>query len=106
MLKRDIQLEGGVQITENTKKPTDQRRPPAEKVKGVVYKVNCSCGSTYMGETHRTLEVRLKEHQRVVKSRQTNNGIAVHANNTQYSIQWDSAEVVCQEMHWHKRKVQ
>ena len=56
-----------------------------------------SCGSTYVGETGRT-----------DKSGQTTNGIAarVHANNTHHSILWDSAEVICRETHWHKRKVQ
>ena len=83
-----------------------KNRPPAEKVKGVVYQVKCSCGSAYIGETGRTLEIRLKEHQRAVKNRQTTNGIAVHANSTHHSILWDSAEVVCRESHWHKRKVQ
>ena len=29
-------------------------RPARYKVKGVVYKVDCSCGSTYVGETDRT----------------------------------------------------
>ena len=74
-----------------------KNRTPAEKVKRVVYKVNCSCGSTYVGEIGRTLEIRLKEHQRVVKSRQTNNGIPVHANSTQHNIQWarGNAEVIC-----------
>ena len=58
-------------------------------------------GSTYVGETGRTLELRLKEHQRAVKSRHSSNGIAVHTNSTQHSIQWhwDSAEVICRE--WH-----
>ena len=46
-----------------------------EKVKGVVYKVDCSCGSTYVGETGRTLEVRMKEHKRAVRMDQANNGI-------------------------------
>ena len=47
-----------------------------------------------------------RSYQRAVQRRQTNNGIAVHANSTQYNIQWDSAEVVCQEIHWYKMKVQ
>ena len=83
-----------------------KNRPTAERVKGVVYQVKCSCGSTYVGETGRTLELHLKEHQRAVKSRQTTNRIAVHANNTHHSILWDSAEVISRETHWHKRKVQ
>ena len=55
------------------------------------------CGSTYVGETGRTLELRLKEHQRTVKSGQTTNGIAVHANNTHHSILWDSAHTGTRE---------
>lgn len=82
-----------------------KNRPVAEKVKKVVFKLNCSCGSTYVGETGRTLELHLKEHQRTVKNKQTTNGIAVHANNSHHSIHWDSAEVICRGTHRHKRKV-
>jgi hypothetical protein len=39
-----------------------------EKKKGVIYKVLCRCSNnTYIGETGRTLDVRLKEHRRAVK---------------------------------------
>ena len=71
-----------------------KNRPTAEKVKGVVYDVKCSAAAPTW-ETGRTLELRLEEHQRAVKSRQTTNGIAVHANNTHHNILWDSAEVIC-----------
>ena len=53
-----------------------------EKKKGVVYKVDCSCGNTYIGETGITLDARLKEHQRAVKVNNRSNGTAVHVNNT------------------------
>ena len=79
-------------------------RPTREKVKGVVYKVDCSCGNTYIGETGRTLGVRLKEHKRAVRMDQPNNGIAVHANKTRHDILWDSAEVLEQETNWTKRR--
>ena len=46
-----------------------KNRPAEEKLKGVVYKVDCSCGSKYIWETCRTLDVRLKEHKRAVKIR-------------------------------------
>ena len=45
MLQRDIQIEGGVQIT--TKPAINvMNRPPIESVNGVVNKVSYSCGST------------------------------------------------------------
>ena len=56
---------------------------------GVVYKVECDCGYAYIGETGRTLNVRLKEHQRAVSHADDKNGIAVHANAyTKHTIQW------------------
>ena len=79
-------------------------RTVKEKIKGVIYRVMCSCGDTYVGETGRTLDVRLKEHKRAVRMDNQNNGIAVHANKTLHAIQWDSAEVLEQESNWYKRK--
>ena len=73
-------------------------------MKGVVYKVDCDCGDTYIGETNRTLEVRLKEHKRAVKTQLSNNGIAVHVNKTGHDIQWNSAQVIEQEPMWWKRR--
>jgi hypothetical protein len=60
---------------------------------------------TYIGETGRSLEVRLKEHKRAVKCGDTTNGISVHANTTGHSIQWGNAEVLDREQHWHGRKL-
>ena len=36
---------------------------PMEKQSKVVYRIPCSCGRVYIGETKRKLETRLKEHQ-------------------------------------------
>ena len=36
---------------------------PAEKQSKVVYQIPCSCGKTYIGETTRRLETRMKGHQ-------------------------------------------
>ena len=82
-----------------------KKRIPQERVKGVIYRVQCECGSTYVGETGRTLETRLKEHKRAVRYDDQNNGIAVHANNTCHTIQWGDAEVLDKEQNWSKRKL-
>ena len=79
-------------------------RTVREKIKGVIYIVKCSCGDTYVGETGRTLDVRLKKHKRAVKMDNQNNGIAVHANKTLHDIQWDSAEVLERKSNLYKRK--
>ncbi len=44
-----------------------KKRIPQEKIKGVIYRVQCECGSSYVGETGRTLETRLKEHKRTIR---------------------------------------
>ena len=82
-----------------------KRKIPIEQIAGVVYKVDCSCGQAYVGETGRSMDIRMKEHQRAVRQDSSNNGIAVHANKTMHSIQWDSAQVIHRETHWHRRKI-
>ena len=54
-----------------------------EEKRGVVYEVPCKeCHQTYIGETKRTLKVRLSEHKQAVKRGDTKNGIAVHPSRT------------------------
>ena len=36
---------------------------PLESKKGMICKINCARGDTYIGETGRTLEIRMKEHK-------------------------------------------
>ena len=67
---------------------------PEEKRRSVVYQVPCKdCSKTYIGETKRTLKVRLSEHKQAVKRGDPKNGIAVHAHESHHSIDWDGATV-------------
>ena len=67
---------------------------PEEKKRSVVYEVPCKdCGKTYIGETKRTLNVRLSEYKQAVKRGDPKNGIAVHAHESHHSIDWDGATV-------------
>ena len=67
---------------------------PEEKRRSVVYQVPCKdCSKTYIGETKRTLKVRLSEHKQAVKRYDPKNGIAVHAHESHHSIDWDGATV-------------
>ena len=79
---------------------------PENKKKGVIYEVPCAdCDCVYVGETGRSLEMRLKEHRYAVKSCDTKNGVAVHAWNNDHHVNWDAARVVAVEHHLTKRKV-
>ena len=70
-----------------------------------MYRIGCSCGKTYIGETGRNLDIRLKEHKRAVKMDNQNNGIVVHVNKTLHDIEWNNTEILEQESNWNKRKV-
>ena len=70
-----------------------------------MYSVECGCGEKYIGETGRTMNLRMKEHQRAVKYDNTLNGISVHANTTRHAIAWETNKVLHKEKDWNKRKV-
>ena len=59
-----------------------KQKMPEEKKKEVVYQVPCQdCPKVYIGETKRTLKIRISEHKQAVKKGDEKNGIAVHAHN-------------------------
>ena len=60
--------------------------------RNVVYEVPCrDCQLTYIGETKRTMKKRMTEHKYAVKTGDPKNGIAVHVQKTQHSIDWGAA---------------
>ena len=71
--------------------------PPAKK-KGIVYEIQCaSCKESYIGQTGRTLEHRLKEHQRSLSTTElvyNTSAVAVHALKTGHCIDWNNAKVI------------
>ncbi len=57
-----------------------------------MYEVPCKdCNKVYIGETKRTLKVRLWEHKQAVKRGDPKNGIAVYAHESHHAIDWDGA---------------
>lgn len=70
------------------------RKHQEERVQlGVVYKISCrSCNWTYVGETGRSLEQRIKEHKRMVKNMENERSeIAAHVLETGHSMNWEAA---------------
>ncbi len=72
--------------------------PPVEQV-GVIYKIPCmDCTKAYIGQSGRTLAMRLKEHQRAVQNGDVNaSAIAEHIWHDQHRIDWSAAEIVDSE---------
>ena len=67
-------------------------------VKGVVYSIPCAdCPATYIGETRRTLKVRMAEHKWAVKSKDSLNEIAVYVQKTAHNINWQDARILAKK---------
>ena len=54
----------------------------------------------HVGETRRTLRVRMAECRRVVKNKDPKNGIAVHVQKTAHTINWQEAKIFEREVNW------
>ena len=68
---------------------------PPDLQSKVIYKVPCSCGKAYIGETTRRLETRLKEHKDAcIKQVTDKSAIAEHAWNSHCPIKWEEASVL------------
>ena len=68
-----------------------------EKKSKVVYQVPCSCGETYIGETLRRLETRMKEHRDACqKGTLEKSALAEHAWENHHPIRWEETTVIDQ----------
>ena len=79
---------------------------PKDQVTGVIYQIPCECGDNYIGETSKTLNERLKEHQRAVRRMDNNNSVAVHVRDTGHNISWENAKIMLKEDNKMRRKRQ
>ena len=66
-----------------------------ERSSGVVYEIPCGCGQTYVRETKRALETRLKEHQAATRRGETEqSAIAEHAWTHQHQPAWEETRIL------------
>ena len=74
---------------------------------GVVYRIPCmDCDRSYIGETCRTLNARLKEHQRCCRNLDLQkSAVAQHAVEEDHRIDWNNNMVVDKELKWHRRRL-
>ena len=64
------------------------------------------CDAVYIGETARTMSVRLQEHKRHTSGLQLQgSATAEHAGTLSHSVNWEAAIVLDNEMEWDKRKI-
>ena len=69
-----------------------------------VYKVTCSCGLNYIGETGRSLKVRIKEHGADICNQRTRTSALVeHFEKSKHHICLEETSILARENHYYKR---
>ena len=73
-----------------------------------VYKIDCSCGSSYIGQTKRTIAERVKEHIAAVKNQQTSkSAVAEHLLDTgiNHWMELHNPRILSTDRHYHTRLI-
>ncbi|XP_023244782.1 uncharacterized protein LOC111642646 [Centruroides sculpturatus] len=76
------------------------------KKTGTVYKINCNCQNPkeYIGETGRTLELRIKEHEAAIRLKHDNSPWYNHIKNSNCKIDRNNIKILHCEKNIYKRK--
>lgn len=75
-----------------------------QRLKGV-YKINCSCGRSYIGVTRRLFKIRIKEHQADTKNQRTRSFTLVeHSLRSRHHICLEDTKIISREDQYFKRK--
>ena len=84
------------------KNPKDQR-PPLSSAR--VYKILCSCGQVYIGETERMVNLWIKEHQHDVRLKHiTQSALSEHNIETGHQILFDKTTTIANITSYFPRK--
>ena len=77
----------------------DKAKDPIDpKHNKCVYVIPCSCGKVYIGETERSVQVRLKEHcANIFHGRSKTSAIAEYSQNTNHHICIEDAKIIAIE---------
>ena len=73
---------------------------------GVVYKVDCKdCNKYYIGETGRTIQTRMNEHEKGITSeKEKMSGLSQHIKQTGHQAKFNDVKVLYKENNFAKRK--
>ena len=70
-----------------------------------VYLIPCSCGTTYIGETGRSIHQRISEHAADLRhGKSKSSTLAEHAEKTKHKVCIEEAKVVAKVAQFHHRK--
>ena len=76
------------------------------KQDGVVYRIPCECGKVYIGETGRSRQERIKEHDGDIRlARTQTSAVSEHANKTGRHPLWNEVKFIDRDSHWYAGRV-
>ena len=71
-----------------------------------IYKVECSCGKCYIGETGRSFQIMIKEHGADIKNeRIRTSALAEHSLKTRHHICLEDTKILAKENHFFKLRI-
>ena len=78
-------------------------KTPDDKKCGVVYRITCpDCQDTYVGETGRALQTRMKDH---LSTRAPLTAVGEHCQEHRHKIKTTDVEIITREEHLWSRKI-
>lgn len=104
----DYNVRTAIRTTNTIRSMLTKTKPDNEnqRTKNCIYKVPCECGKSYIGETGRPLQVRIKEHKKLVRLGETDKSrIAQHAWEEEHRIEWEHTTILDREDNHTKRKL-
>jgi len=85
-------------------RPKDTVNPA--KQDGVVYRIPCECGKVYIGETGRSLQESIKEHDRDIRlARTQTSNVSEHTHETGHYPICNDVKFIDRDPHWYTRRV-
>ena len=71
----------------------------------VIYQVNCKdCPINYIGESSRTIKIRINEHSNDIQNKRIRNNIFIHERNENHKFDMDNVNILMQEGQLRPRK--
>jgi len=82
-------------------------KDPIDRQQGKgIHKVSCSCGKCYIGETRRSFQVRIKEHEADIRKERTRTSALVeHSLKTKHHVFLEDTKILEKEDHYYKRRL-
>ncbi|KYN13987.1 hypothetical protein ALC57_13817, partial [Trachymyrmex cornetzi] len=77
------------------------------KNNNVIYKINCdNCNASYVGQTKRQLQTRIKEHRNNIRLDQSNHSVITkHIKEYNHTFNWEDVKIVDSESNYKKRNI-